>query len=134
MTGKIADSKLSGTVQFVNANPFFSIGPYTTLFHLFEHDYKPGYKPGVQFWYGMADISCTEQDLFRDVKSAGFAVSDPGFILECAMHVSIEDGRLGDSRIISSTWTWGTQGDYMEIAFVGKSRLEVPFVPPPVQP
>jgi len=41
--------------------------------------------------------------------------------------------RLGAARIVHWGETWVKEGKYQEVGFVGTSRLDIPFVPPPPQ-
>jgi len=81
---------------------------YLGQIHLFEHQYDPK----TQFWYGVADVSCSFDDIGEIFGNGG--EDDFG------LSITLEDGRKGMAKAIGSGQM---QGSYFHVAVFGWTKL-----------
>ena len=117
--------KITGEFYFLCIDPPKEIsGPHAAIVHLFEHVYDEKTK----FWYGVADVACTAEEIDRAARASG--VPDPpvgcwhnptAFMLR----VELEDGRKGLARMWAGTrFRAGLHDQHTQIPFVCESVLE----------
>ena len=98
-------------------------GPHPAVVHLFEHHYDPQ----TDFWYGVADVGCTLEQLTAGRQAcgcAGFArlgrMQSPSILARDCLLL----GRWGQAKCLRWAETFGPMTeDHLKIAFVCDSPL-----------
>jgi hypothetical protein len=111
-----SEQKIEGcTFQFAIENKEGSQSPlFPGLFHLFEHQYDAE----THFWYGVADIECTHEDME--------VVQQKGMGCEFMILVTLPNGRTGACSMLNAEHRSDLQSDFTRVAMVGGSTLERP--------
>jgi hypothetical protein len=116
-------SKMEAKITFLthrpNARPV--AGPYHAVIHLFEHRYDDA----VTFWYGVAEVACTLDDLNRDVIASGMKPAEGLEFTPNSFWARIElaDGRQGGAILLTENYRDGDQGQHSRFSFIGDSLL-----------
>ena len=109
----ITQSKVACQFRFFTIDePDSMTEPFDGVFHLFEHHYGDH----TLFWYGVAEIACSPG---RYEIAWGQGENHDYFSIQ----VELSDGRMGNTRVLNSSWTINSMGEMTEVALVGISGL-----------
>jgi hypothetical protein len=108
----VQEQKIECVIRFVfDHRPDTLSRPYDGVFHLFEHHYRAEFR----FWYGVAEIACSQAELFSIVQQGDFA--------DISVQVRFADGRRGRARQIHSSFDYREGAPTTTIAVVGIDSL-----------
>jgi hypothetical protein len=96
---------------YIENKPDTFTAPFPGIIHLFIHEYD---KETI-FWHGVAEVACTDKDLFQAMHQ--------GRGVEFLVSVVLADGRGGVAHLINSHFNKTPTDSYMRLAIVGFSIL-----------
>lgn len=119
----LIDSKLRCDLYFVSAGPSnLQVGPYQAVAHLYEHNYSNIFN----FWYCVADVSCTLSEFNRDADAAGFTKASPEMLrlpMDFLVRLELEDGRWGQGKAWNFVATQDLSSQHMLVAIIRETDL-----------
>jgi hypothetical protein len=120
----VTHNKFEGQVRLLNEMHNALSRDYSALIHLFEHEYDETTK----FWYGIADVNCTLEDIERDSEELRTPPS-PSPASTIRIRIALDDGRVGwGVKLDAGVYQSGTGIDsqHTRWGFFGQSQLVIP--------
>ena len=108
-------AKVGATIWFLKQNPPpEKQGPFSAVIDLLEYEHECA-NHSIKFWFGVADVACTLDELRAKV--------DSGFQ---HLSISLSEGRHGAAKQLRAYQSGPPSAPYTAIAFVGETALAIP--------